>query len=545
MGRGLARDLALALGLALAATLAAGAAAALRTAAEQGWIAAGFYRLVVRTAWDRFDAWLPFAAAAALAGAGLAAIVRRWRRRPPPTGLRPALALLAVLGALRTGTALEAWQAARGPNLLLVSIDTLRADHLGAYGYDLPTSPTIDARLAGEGVTFTDVYSQSPKTTPSHMTLLTSLYPSVHGVELWQNGKPAHVLNPAVHTLAEVLKNAGYATAAFTGGAQVDPVRGFGQGFDLYTVGGQQRRARRWLGRHRWQRFFVFYHTYDVHDPYLPPDEYIRLFDPDYRGRVLDAIHRLRAEGGMSVAAWHGISRRFWDSVDRSDPRDVRFVERLYDAGIRRMDAETIRPLLDRLDQLGLARDTLVVFTSDHGEAFGEHGQFQHDDLYAGTLRVPLVLRWPGRLPAGLRIASRVRLIDVMPTILELLGVSAPPSLQGQSLTPLLHDAYANPATEGAVSEYSDGRLYESLRRGGLSYIVDGPEERLFDLVRDPAERQNVLATRPEEAAAMRAALERWRRNCSALVPLLGPRGGTIAPSDETARRLRALGYLE
>jgi len=545
MGRGLARDLALALGLALAATLAAGAAAALRTAAEQDWIAAGFYRLVVRTAWDRFDAWLPFAAAAALAGAGLAAIVRRWRRRPPRTGLRPALALLAVLAALRAGTALEAWHAARGPNLLLVSIDTLRADHLGAYGYDLPTSPTIDARLAGEGVTFTDVYSQSPKTTPSHMTLLTSLYPSVHGVELWQNGKPAHVLNPAVHTLAEILKNAGYATAAFTGGAQIDPVRGFDQGFDLYTVGGQQRRARRWLGRHRWQRFFVFYHTYDVHDPYLPPDEYIRLFDPDYRGRVLDAIHRLHAEGGMSVAAWEGISRRFWESVDRSDPRDVRFVERLYDAGIRRMDAETIRPLLDRLDQLGLARDTLVVFTSDHGEAFGEHGQFQHDDLYAGTVRVPLVLRWPGRLPAGLRIASRVRLIDVMPTILELLGVSAPPSPQGQSLTPLLHDAYGSPAAEGAVSEYSDGRLYESLRRGGLSYIVDGPEERLFDLVRDPAERQNVLATRPEEAAAMRAALERWRRNCRALVPLLGPRGGTIAPSDETARRLRALGYLE
>src|SRR5205814_917213 len=120
---------------------------------------------------------------------------------------------------------------------------------------------------------------------------------------------------------------------------------------------------------------------------------------------------------------------------------------------------------------------------------FGERGQFQHDDLYAGTLRVPLVLRWPGRLPAGLRIGSRVRLIDVMPTILELLGVSAPPSLQGERLTALLHDAYGSPAAEGAVSEYSDGRLYESLRRGGLSYIVDGPEERLFDLVRHPARR--------------------------------------------------------
>ncbi len=543
--RGLVRDLALALAAALAITLAVAAGAALRVADEQGWIAAGFYRLVVRTAWDRFDAWLPLPTAAALVATALVQVVRRWRGRAAPTRLRGALAAFAVLAALRAGTALEAWHAARGPNLLLVSIDTLRADHLGAYGYALPTSPTIDARLAGEGVTFTDVYSQSPKTTPSHMTLFTSLYPSVHGVELWENGRPAHVLNPAVHTLAEVLKNAGYATAAFTGGAQIDPVRGFDQGFDLYTVGGQRRRALRWLGRHRWERFFVFYHTYDVHDPYLPPDEYIRLFDPDYRGRVLDAIHRLRAQGGMSEAAWEGISRRFWESVDRNDPRDVRFVERLYDAGIRRMDAETIRPLLDRLDQLGLARDTLVVFTSDHGEAFGEHGHFQHDDLYAGTLHVPLVLRWPGRLPAGLTIGSRGRLIDVMPTILELLGVSAPPSLQGRSLTPLLHDAYAGPGVEGAVSEYSDARVYESLRRGGLSYIVDGPEERLFDLLRDPGERQNVLATRPAEAAAMRATLEGWRRNCRALALLLGPRGGTIAPSDETARRLRALGYLE
>src|SRR5438552_9124339 len=307
--RGLVRDLALALAAALAITLAVAAGAALRVADEQGWIAAGFYRLVVRTAWDRFDGWLPLAAAAALAVAALVQLLRWWRRRPPRTGLRAALAPLVILAALRAGTELEAWRAARGPNLLLVSIDTLRADHLGAYGYDLPTSPTIDARLAGEGVTFTDVYSQPPKPTPSHMTLFTSLYPSVHGVELWENGRPAHVLNPAVHTLAEVLKNAGYATAAFTGGAQIDPVRGFDQGFDLYTVSGQQRRARRWLGRHRWQRFFVFYHTYDLHDPYLPPDQYIRLFDSKYRGRMLDTVRRLRVQGEMSMAAWEGISR--------------------------------------------------------------------------------------------------------------------------------------------------------------------------------------------------------------------------------------------
>src|SRR3989454_4494114 len=177
--RGFVRDLALALAAALAITLAVAAGAALRVADEQGWIAAGFYRLVVRTAWDRFDAWLPIPTAAALVATALVQVVRWWRGRAAPTRLRGALAAFAVLAALRAGTALEAWRAARGPNLLLVSIDTLRADHLGAYGYALPTSPVIDARLADEGVTFTDVYSQSPKTTPSHMTLLTSLYPSV------------------------------------------------------------------------------------------------------------------------------------------------------------------------------------------------------------------------------------------------------------------------------------------------------------------------------------------------------------------------------
>src|SRR2546428_12278928 len=241
--RGLVRDLALALAAALASPLAVAAGAALRVGDGRGGVAAGFHRLVVRTAWDRFDAWLPLPAAAALVGAALVQVVRWWRGRAAPTRLRGALAAFAVLAALRAGTALEAWHGARGPNLLLVSIDTLRADHLGAYGYDLPTSPTIDARLAGEGVTFTDVYSQSPKTTPSHMTLLTSLYPSVHGVELWQNGKPAHVLNPAVHTLAEVLKNAGYATAPLQGGSQVDPARRLDRAFDLSTAGSTRPRA--------------------------------------------------------------------------------------------------------------------------------------------------------------------------------------------------------------------------------------------------------------------------------------------------------------
>jgi arylsulfatase A-like enzyme len=259
---------------------------------------------------------------------------------------------------------------------------------------------------------------------------------------------------------------------------------------------------------------------------------------------VLDAVHRLRAQDSSSEEAWMGLSARFWQNVDTNDPHEVEFVSRLYDAGIRRMDEVTVGALLARLDELGLARDTLVVFTSDHGEAFGEHGRFQHGDLYRETLHVPLVLRLPGRLPAGRRVASRVRLLDVMPTILALLGVPAPPALQGQSLVPLLDGA---PATSDvAVSEYSTpGHELVSVRRGALSYVVDGDEERLFDLSGDVGERENVVAARPADAAALRDLLEAWRVQSRKLAAVFGPRDGRVAPSADTARRLRALGYVE
>jgi len=538
------RDLVRAVAVALLVALAVAVGLAANVTHEHGYWAAGYYRLVGAVVRARFDMLAPFAGVAALLWAALA----RWRRRrrggSAERPVRVAVVVLACVAAFRVGTALEARHAVRGPNLLLVSIDTLRADRLGAYGCPLPTSPNIDARLAAEGVTFTDVYSQSPKTTPSHMTLFTSLYPSVHGVELWENEQSGHVLNGTVHTLAEVLKNAGYATAAFTGGAQMDPSRGFDAGFDLYREHGQRHRAVKWLGQHRHEPFFVFYHTYDVHDPYLPPDEYIRLFAPDYRGRVLDTVHRLRAEGSTSESAWEGLSARFWASVDKTDPRDVAFVARLYDAGIRYMDDVTIRALLDRLDELHLARDTLVVFTSDHGEAFGEHGRFQHGDLYRETVHVPLVLRLPGRLPAKRRIESRVRLLDVMPTILALLDVPAPPGVQGESLVPLID---GTPATaDVAVSEYSvPGHELLSVRRGALSYVLDGDDERLFDLSTDAAERENVLGTRPADAAALRDLLAAWRVQCRDLAAVFGPRDGRVAPNAETARRLRALGYVE
>ena len=164
--------------------------------------------------------------------------------------------------------------------------------------------------------------------------------------------------------------------------------------------------------------------------------------------------------------------------------------------------------LLDRLDGLGLTRNTLVVFTSDHGEAFAEHGRFGHDDLHGETLRVPLVFRFPGRLAAGRRVAGRARLLDVMPTVLDLLGVPAPPAVQGRSLVPMLGGQPDHTGVDEAVSEYDQrwaGRVHESVRRGRLCYIVEDEYEHLFDLVDDPAETNDLLAARPTDAAALRA----------------------------------------
>ena len=546
-GRAAWRHVARALALGLAAVLVGSAVTAWRRTAVEGYWAAGYYRLLADALWERFDGTLRVAIPVALAAGALVAALRRSRKGPR---LGPALALLALVGGLRGAGALDAWLASRGPNLVIISIDTLRADRLGAYGYALPTSPTLD-RLAAEGVLVEDVYSQSPKTTPSHMTLLTSLYPCVHGVELWWHDEPAHVLSPAVHTLAEVLKNAGYATVAFTGGGQVDRSRGFDQGFDRYSHGQELEKTLRWLDAHRRGKFFLFFHTYLVHDPYVHPLRWVQLFDAHYRGAVLDTLEHLLSEEdgrGGPEAYSQDRHRRFWASVRQDDPADVEFVARLYDAGIRRMDETVLAPLLGRLDALGLARDTLVVFTSDHGEAFAEHGHFGHDDLHGETLRVPLVLRFPGRLIAGRRVAGRARLLDVMPTVLDLLGVPAPPVVQGRSLVPWLM-GHSDPAgADDAVSEYDQrwaGRVYESVRRGRLSYIVEDAHERLFDLTDDPGEANDLLDSRPTDAAALRAALASWLEECRGLAVRFGPGDAIVRPNAERVRQLRALGYIE
>lgn len=455
--------------------------------------------------------------------------------------------------------------AERPRNLLLVSLDTLRADHVSAYGHPRPTTPHLD-RLAARGILFENAYSHAPHTAPSHMSLFTSLYPGEHGVRNFEDGGGVR-LDERVPTLAQLLQRAGYRTRAVVSGGNVAASLGFDRGFARYD---ERPSAARWvfdaaldtlreLAAHD-APFFLFVHTYEIHDPYVAPAAFRKLFtDPDYRGSVTGSPEELarRAPGG-DYASRH---RAFWQAVDRQSPADLRQLVALYDAGIRVADHHLGR-LLRELAALGLEEETAVVVLSDHGEEFGEHGGFIHQQVYDEVLRVPLVLRLPGSdAPPGRRVSARVRLIDVLPTVLGYLGVPAPAHLRGESLLPLVEQPvredrpvfaqHPGAATSALIlgswkavarppSLLLRGRVFGSL---GLHLAQAARRGELFDLARDRAERVDRAEHAPQR---LRAMLDRIDEATRALERSRESLDGDRARADaETRRRLEALGYVD
>ena len=320
------------------------------------------------------------------------------------------------------------------PNVILISIDSLRADHLGCYGYPRDTSPHID-RLAREGALFEYAIASTSWTLPSHMSMFTSLYDSLHGVE--DSRKRLVIDHPL---LAEVMKEAGYRTAGFYSGPLLHPGYGFVHGFEEYVnctsypwAGEQeikefvaQRRKTRslakaditnpriyekvtgWMEEKMKEPFFLFIHYWDVHYDYIPPDPYDKMFDPGYEGEL--DVREL--EGNESIHA----------DMARGD---LEHLIALYDGEIRWTD-EWIGRLMEMLRTKGLLDRTLIVLTADHGEEFFEHGAKGHGkSLYDETIRVPLIVRLPGVVEAGLRISQQVRTIDIYPTVLDIARVGA------------------------------------------------------------------------------------------------------------------------
>jgi arylsulfatase A-like enzyme len=406
-----------------------------------------------------------------------------------------------VLLALAVGSCDHAPERAR-PNVVLISIDMLRPDHLGCYGHARATSPAID-RLASEGVLFENHVSSSSWTLPAHAALFTSLPDSLHGCT-----DDDQSLAPGQVTLAERFRAAGYATAGFFSGPYLHPAFGLGQGFDLYedcTSYAKAQRTREELGAggdlevmhashkditspnvfaafERWfgarepaKPFFLFLHLWDVHFDFLPPPPYDKKFDPDYTG----------TQTGENF---------FFDPNIKADmpARDLEHLLALYDGEIAWTDSWIAR-IREELERAGVWGNTVFAVTSDHGTEFFEHGRKGHRiTLFDEAIRIPLVVRGPARLPHGLRVPAQTRSIDVGPTLLELAGLPVPSDVVGTSLL----DLVAHPSVElsrPAVSElFSMQRNLRVVRTREWKFFDDIGRNRFywFDLARDPGERK-------------------------------------------------------
>lgn len=388
-------------------------------------------------------------------------------------------------------------------NVVLVSIDTLRADHLGCYGYPLKTSPNLD-EFSRSAVLFENAIVQTSWTLPSHMSILTSLYPSTHKVV-----QDVDRLDERVVTVAQMLKKNGYSTAAFVDAPLMESKYGFDRGFDLYyesyrlkdryvIVGIENNigKVMSWIRNNSGNPFFLFLHIFDCHSPYLPPDMYYEGFAFDYGG-------------GLEMEGKSGPN--YFNRVALS-PEDVRYIVSHYDGEIASVDHQ-LGKMFDLLEESGLAGKTLVIVTSDHGESFMEHGMVGHEkQLYNELMRVPLIMRFPGGRYGGERIRAMVESIDIVPTILDLLGIAGTGKMQGISLLPLIRRDEKEADGGRAFGELSRHRDIRTVYEGGYQYIydMDNNKSELYDLAEDPAERKDLSGVRKDRAYSMHGSMMSW-----------------------------------
>jgi arylsulfatase A-like enzyme len=371
-------------------------------------------------------------------------------------------------------------------NIILLGIDTLRYDHLGYTGYSRPTSPHIDA-LASKSMVFRNCFSQSYSTAPSFMSLMTSLYPTFHGVlsNISMNGR-AWRLDPKAKTLGELLQSHGYKTAAFTENAMILPEIGFARGFEIFETKAhtllkpKEHPLLQWLSGNPSDKFFAFFHTYAVHAPYMPPKPYNALYTGDYAGKLPKSLQELR-ESKMGI---FGMMQEY-----KEYPTEMQYLRDLYDGAITYLDA-FIGFLIELLEEKHLIDNTIIVLVSDHGEEFMEHGGLYHSTFYDEILHVPLIIYTP--FGQNMRsIEQIVRIIDVAPTLLDLIGVEQHESFQGRSLV----DAAENEFNLVAPAEY---HYRSALRTRHFKYIftpyVSGRkyETELYNISLDPKETNDM-----------------------------------------------------
>lgn len=463
-----------------------------------------------------FSALVCFAALAGLAALGCAPPEQE---APPPKPIRLA-------------------GAAAGHNVLLLTIDTLRADRLNAYGYEgRTTSPRIDA-LLGSGVQFDDASAPRSLTWPSLSTVLTGLYPSGHGVV--QNG---YELPDSLPTLPKLLGAAGYSTAAFLS----NMCRANHQGWDeLRCSQGRDARASQWAvdwvaGRQHEAPYFLWVHLFGAHPPYYNGGELAaRELDPGYQGTLAPKKHLLDA---------------VMKEQQKLSAADRRHLDAIYDASVIGTD-RIVERFLDGLEAAGGLENTVVILLADHGEdLYDHHGYIYHAcSVYQSALHVPLGFSAPGLIPAGQKVRQTVELVDVVPTLLDLLGITAPEGLHGVSLRPYLERPETGGRGKPAFTEYGESRIHTVLADGWK--LVDNPEAEvpicfaggpenlypietleLYDLSEDPQEQNNLASSSLARAALMRELIRNRFAN-------LETRSKAQDVPEDLKEELRSLGYV-
>jgi choline-sulfatase len=437
------------------------------------------------------------------------------------------------------------------PNLLLITIDTLRPDRLGCAGNPRVRTPNLDA-LAQSGVLFETTVASSPTTAPSHATILTALSPRAHGVIA--NGQ---TLAANVMTLGEKLQADGYATGAVVSSYVLAPRVGLDRGFDEYIRAyerpGQKKeissaestyaRVVPWLHEHAQSHFFLWVHLYDPHQPYEAPGVLGKFADPSYEG---------------SFEQWEDNKIVFWNRSRSIPDREAQHLAARYDAEVTYVDAY-VGSLVDALEDAGIRENTVICVTADHGETLGEHaGYFGHaHQLYETTLRVPLIFNRPGTIdvPPRRLVSRPARLLDVAPTCLELMRLTAMNGVEGRSLLPFEEragsgDLPSSAARDHVVSETGPSErqnpesqsiprlLSARTPRAKLIRWLERDSVEVFDLIVDPGEMRNLAGVESKIETDVAALLSLWEQT-------IGGTRSLTELDEETRERLRSLGYID
>jgi len=427
------------------------------------------------------------------------------------------------------------------PNVILVSIDTLRADHMSLYGYSRSTTPFLE-ELAEDAIVFDQFSQNGGGTLPSHVTMLTSLYPRTHQIF---PGRDVPMPESMV-TLAEHLKIHRYETGGFVDCIWLTRKFGFSQGFDHFDDQGGNivsigPKVFDWLHDQPASPFFLFLHVYDVHSkpdglPYHCPEPF---FSENLRFNS-DSFDGCRS-GLCATRFLRMVNARLDEGKEISDfltPEEIKFLVELYDTGIAYID-EQMRLLIEELKSLGLYDNSLIVVTADHGENFMEHNRLLHSlGLYDTVTQVPLIIKMPEDAFGGTRVPHIASIVDIVPTILDIVGLPALPVSQGKSLVPMF-------AEDLPISD--EVYIWQALRTERWKYVKTRGE--LFDLQDDPGERLNQASAHPDLVKAFDEKLQALETKAVAdradLKALSMAGEGSTGLSEEEIDQLKSLGYLD